>query len=163
MIRPFIQPRTCRMGWSAFSAMSRLKFASNIRDFLSSMPPIERKNGEKCTECVSDYCAYPSWVLPTNPGAPPLNKICRNPCHCGWVQRWLWRQSIGHISLKPWHQTVSPKFHSPDKYSSLICYVPYGLGVQSIKLLKWRLVKRRIWFFHKLCCEEQWSGLLYIS
>ena len=46
LIRPLIQPRTCEMGPSIFSAMSRLKFASTNRASLPSMSSTEITNRE---------------------------------------------------------------------------------------------------------------------
>ena len=53
-----IQTCTCEMGSSIFSAMSRLKFVSTIRDSLPSMLSIERTNGNvfpclwQCLRCL---------------------------------------------------------------------------------------------------------------
>ena len=45
-IRPLIQPRTCKMGSSIFSAMSRIKFSSTTRASFPSMPSTERIHRE---------------------------------------------------------------------------------------------------------------------
>ena len=54
LIRPLIQPCTCKMGSSIFAGMSRLKFASTTRASLPSIPSTERINREKIPLLVAD-------------------------------------------------------------------------------------------------------------
>ena len=80
-IRPLTQPRTCEMGSSIFSAMSRLKVASMTRASFLIMPSNEKTNGEKisiaCGIAYSDYLSFAS--SPNEPGAYPLAHTCRYP------------------------------------------------------------------------------------
>ena len=47
LIRSLTQPRMCEMGYSIFSAMSRLKFVSTMRASFPSMPSTKMTNEEK--------------------------------------------------------------------------------------------------------------------
>ena len=121
-IRALIKPCTWKMGSSIFAAMSRLKFMSITRDFLSSIPSSERKKRRKMFLLIVAVIT----VLMLLDFLPLIQERCH------WIKSVGVRVSVakfdvydGVILSVPWalncYVTLCLQFSTPLTYLSLWC------------------------------------------
>ena len=137
-IRPFIQPAHAK--WVCLFSLPWFDSVAQVRTRLTSSACRWKKvqtDKNVSIGCDSSYRAYPSWLFPTKSVVPPLDHICRNPHQLSrvWCQWCL--QTVNTIKLGSWHHPVSNfPCHSSDRSHSLIWYIPDGLVVRHVLMLR---------------------------
>ena len=152
------------MGSWIFAVMSRIKFTSTTRVYLSSMPSTEWTNRENVSvACGSSYCSYPYLFSPTDTGYLSLNQTCMYPHQCCRVWRRLLHWYVCPISPRWLCHPLSPICHYPDASCPLIFCYPVGLGIFRIQRLKVRLIEQSIIVRHALRFDVEWRGPFFCS
>ena len=114
--------------------------------------------------CGSACRNYPYWLSTTEPGASPLDHICRNLHQRCRVWREWWLQPVDPITIGSLRHPAYPcPCHYPDRYPSLIWDGPDGLGFRRVLMVRWRHVGQDKRVCNVICCDFILPGLLLCS